>query len=71
MRGWQLGIEMRPWLAKDVLWVYPCYMAGFGAFGYWLEGVEQRQAAMLNERKQELLDKRARKAARDGQREQA
>ncbi|KAI1438204.1 hypothetical protein GGR50DRAFT_640355 [Xylaria sp. CBS 124048] len=64
VRVWQLGLEMRPLLNRGSLWAYPVF-AGVGAsFGYWLQGVNERQAAVLEERKQIILEKRARKAAR-------
>ena len=67
MRFWQIGIEMRPFFAKDLLWGYPVF-AGVGAgVGYWLTGVEERQVKMLNERRGALLDKRRRRAERTGQ----
>ncbi|KAI1327996.1 NADH2 dehydrogenase subunit 14K [Xylariaceae sp. FL0255] len=65
VRAWQLGLEMRPLLNRSSLWAYPVF-AGVGAsFGYWLQGVDERQNAMLSERKDAILEKRARKAARD------
>lgn len=67
MRFWQMGIEMRPFFNKQSLWVYPTYAAGFAGFGYWLQGVDDRQTAILNERKSALLEKRARKAERDAE----
>ncbi|PKS07264.1 hypothetical protein jhhlp_005866 [Lomentospora prolificans] len=66
-RWWQMGIEMRPFFNKESLWVYPIYMAGGAAFGYWLQGVEDRQNILISERKQSLLEKRARKALRDAE----
>lgn len=66
MRFWQLGLEMRPWFNRGSLWAYPVF-AGIGAsFGYWLQGVDERQAAVLEDRKQTILEKRARRAAREG-----
>ncbi|KAL2760412.1 hypothetical protein ACRALDRAFT_1053857 [Sodiomyces alcalophilus JCM 7366] len=67
VRFWQMGIEMRPFFTRKTLWAYPVYAAGGGAFGYWLQGVDERQAATLNERKAVLLEKRARKAAKDAE----
>jgi hypothetical protein len=63
-----MGIEMRPFFNKESLWVYPIYMAGGASFGYWLQGVDERQTATLNERKESLLAKRARKAQKDAER---
>ena len=67
MRFWQVGIEMRPFFNKSSLWVYPVYAAGGASFGYWLQGVDDRQAKVLEERKALLLEKRARKAQRDAE----
>ncbi|KIW00061.1 uncharacterized protein PV09_08405 [Verruconis gallopava] len=58
VRLWQLGLEMRPLFGKTYLWTYPVYAAVGGSFGYWLTGVESRQLAVLEERKQRLLEKR-------------
>ncbi|RGP72980.1 hypothetical protein FSPOR_2356 [Fusarium sporotrichioides] len=68
-RFWQMGIEMRPFFSKSSLWVYPVYAAGGASFGYWLQGVDDRQTDTLKERKNILLEKRARKAERDAQAE--
>ena len=59
--------EMRPFFNKGSLWVYPVYAAGGASFGYWLQGVDDKQTALLEERKDKLLEKRARKAARDAE----
>ena len=67
VRFWQVGIEMRPFFNKSSLWVYPVYAAGGASFGYWLQGVDDRQTKVLNERKALLLEKRARKAQRDAE----
>lgn len=56
---------MRPFFNKSSLWVYPVYGAGGASFGYWLQGVDDRQKDTLSERKSLLLEKRARKAERD------
>lgn len=62
---WQLGLEMRPWFNKGSLWAYPVF-AGCGAsFGYWLQTVDEKQTAVLTERKESILAKRARRAARE------
>ncbi|KAF4986979.1 hypothetical protein FDECE_15665 [Fusarium decemcellulare] len=68
-RFWQIGIEMRPFFNKSSLWAYPVYAAGGASFGYWLQGVDDRQTATLSERKAILLEKRARKAQRDAEAE--
>ena len=62
MRFWQMGIEMRPFFHRANLWVYPIYAAGGASFGYWLQGVDDKQTALLTERKNRLLEKRARRA---------
>lgn len=62
-----MGIEMRPFFNKGSLWVYPLYAAGGASFGYWLQGVDDKQMDILAERKEALLEKRARKAARDAE----
>ncbi|KAL4873693.1 hypothetical protein BDV12DRAFT_159430 [Aspergillus spectabilis] len=61
VRLWQLGIEMRPILAKESLWVYPLFAGVGGSFGYWLHGVEQRQLAILGQQKEAILAKRRRR----------
>lgn len=56
---------MLPFFQHQPVWVYPLY-GGIGAsFGYWLQGVEDRQIKYLQETKQRLLDKRARRAERE------
>lgn len=65
VRVWQLGIEMRPFLHKSSLWAYPVFGAVGGSFGYWLQGVDDRQTAQLNARKETILEKRARRAQRE------
>ncbi|KKY36264.1 putative nadh-ubiquinone oxidoreductase 14 kda [Diaporthe ampelina] len=64
-RLWQLGLEMRPLFNRGSLWAYPVF-AGCGAsFGYWLQTVDEKQTALLTERKESILAKRARRAARE------
>ncbi|KAI0598198.1 hypothetical protein F4775DRAFT_592708 [Biscogniauxia sp. FL1348] len=71
VRFWQLGLEMRPLFNRQSLWAWPVF-AGVGAsFGYWLQGVDANQKAILEERKQAFLEKRARKAARDAEKAEA
>ncbi|KAG9565482.1 hypothetical protein KCU77_g2620, partial [Aureobasidium melanogenum] len=66
VRVWQLGIEMRPIIQRNSLWAYPLF-GGIGAsFGYWLQGVEERQLRILQETKESLLEKRRRRAEREG-----
>ena len=67
VRFWQVGIEMRPFFNKSSLWAYPAYALGGASFGYWLQGVDDRQTDTLNERKVVLLEKRKRKAEREAQ----
>jgi len=66
VRFWQLGIEMRPFFNKESLWAYPFFAAVGGSFGYWMTGVEQRQLLILTERRNALLEKRRRRAEREG-----
>ena len=44
----------------------PVFIGAGASFGYWLEGVEQRQKDILLERKRNLLEKRRRRAEREG-----
>ncbi|KAK4137576.1 hypothetical protein BT67DRAFT_438828 [Trichocladium antarcticum] len=64
VRFWQLGIEMRPFFNRKSLWAYPLFGGVGASFGYWMQGVDERQTKMLQERKAAILEKRARKAAR-------
>ncbi|KAI9597131.1 hypothetical protein BDF19DRAFT_383567 [Syncephalis fuscata] len=57
----QLGIQKRP-LSSDPLW-YLVSGATFGTVGYWLAGVDERNTALLQERKRILLENRARAEA--------
>lgn len=52
---------MRPILAKESLWVYPLFAGVGGSFGYWLQGVENRQLRMLAQRREAILEKRRRR----------
>ncbi|KAI3390996.1 hypothetical protein diail_8278 [Diaporthe ilicicola] len=66
-RMWQLGLQQIPITTRSLLWAYPVF-AGCGAsFGYWLETVDQKQTAMISERKDSILAKRARRAAREAE----
>ncbi|ORY71946.1 uncharacterized protein BCR38DRAFT_330070 [Pseudomassariella vexata] len=66
VRLWQLGLEMRPFFNRGSLWAYPVFAGVGSSFGYWIQGVDERQQAMLEERKNIILEKRARRAAREG-----
>lgn len=66
-RFWQMGIEMRPFFNRSSLWAYPAYALGGASFGYWLQGVDDRQTAILSQRREQLLEKRQRKAKRDAE----
>ncbi|KAI9740194.1 MAG: hypothetical protein M1834_004772 [Cirrosporium novae-zelandiae] len=66
VRMWQLGLEMRPLFNRESLWVWPVFAAAGGSFGYWLQGVEARQIRILSDRKDALLEKRRRRAEREG-----
>ena len=57
---------MRPLFNKESLWVWPIFAAAGGSFGYWLTGVQSRQNAILAERRKNLLEKRRRRAEREG-----
>jgi hypothetical protein len=56
---------MRPLFNKESLWVYPVYAGIGGSFGYWLMGVENRQFRLLADRRDQLLEKRARRKDRE------
>ncbi|KAI2609093.1 uncharacterized protein GGS25DRAFT_522272 [Hypoxylon fragiforme] len=64
---WRLGLEMRPFFNRGSLWTYPVFASVGASFGYWLQGVDDRQAAVLAERKRSIIEKRARKAAREAE----
>jgi len=58
---------MRPFLNRKAMLGFPIF-AGVGAsFGYWLQGVDERQTAVLAERKAAILEKRARRAQREAE----
>jgi len=56
---------MRPLFNRESLWVYPVFAGIGGSFGYWLMGVEQRQYQILADRRDTLLEKRARRKERE------
>ena len=60
-----MGLEMRPLLTWSNAWAYPFYGAIGGSFGYWLQGVAERQDKVLDDRKRRLLEKRQRRAERE------
>jgi hypothetical protein len=60
---------MRPLFNKESLWAYPLFGGIGGSFGWWLQGVEQRQMAILGARRTSILEKRARRAEREAAQE--
>jgi hypothetical protein len=56
---------MRPFFNKESLWVYPIFGGVGASFGYWLQGVDERQQKILAARRTALLEKRARRAERE------
>ena len=64
-RVWQLGLEMRPFFNKESLWVYPLFGGVGASFGWWLQGVDERQQTILGARRTALLEKRARRAEKE------
>ena len=58
---------MRPFFYRQGLFAYPIYGLVGASFGYWLQGVDDRQTETLRERKALLLEKRARKAAAEAE----
>ncbi|ATZ52332.1 hypothetical protein BCIN_08g00820 [Botrytis cinerea B05.10] len=65
VRAWQLGLEMRPFFSRQSLWVYPVFGGVGASFGYWMQGVESRQQAILGARRTAILEKRARRKERE------
>jgi hypothetical protein len=57
---------MRPLFNRTSLWAYPLYAAVGGSFGFWLQGVDQRQMNLISERKERLLEKRRRRDEQEG-----
>ncbi|KAK5117784.1 hypothetical protein LTR85_008759 [Meristemomyces frigidus] len=64
VRFWQLGIEMRPFFSQP--WAYPIYGCIGASFGYYLQGVDNNQMRYLKETRDRLLEKRRRRAEREG-----
>jgi hypothetical protein len=56
---------MRPFFNKQSLWVYPLFGGVGASFGFWLQGVDERQQKILGARRTALLEKRARRAERE------
>jgi hypothetical protein len=56
---------MRPFFNRESLWVYPLFGGVGASFGYWLQGVDERQQRILGARRTALLEKRARRAERE------
>lgn len=59
-----MGIEMRPFHHQP--WAYGIYGLLGGSFGYYLQGTEDKQMRYLRETRDRLLDKRRRRAEREG-----
>jgi hypothetical protein len=66
VRLWQLGIEMRPFFYRQGLFAYPIYGLVGASFGYWLQGMEDNQMRYLGETRDRLIEKRRRRAEREG-----
>ena len=47
------------------MWAYPVFGGVGASFGYWIQGVDQRQQKILGARRASLLEKRARRAERE------
>lgn len=62
---------MRPFFHRDTLWVYPLFAGVGGSFGYWMQGIENRQLKILAERREMLLEKRRRRAEREAKGEES
>jgi len=65
VRAWQLGLEMRPFFNKESLWAYPLFGGVGASFGWWLQGVDNRQQTILGARRMAILEKRERRAQRE------
>ncbi|KAG8982762.1 hypothetical protein FRB95_007604 [Tulasnella sp. JGI-2019a] len=55
-RMFQLGLQKRPLTAGPA--AYAAAAAAFGAFGYWVDGVEIRQLQMIHEKEDMLRERR-------------
>jgi len=58
---------MRPFFNRKSLWAYPLFGGVGASFGYWLQSIDEKQTKMLEERKQAILEKRARRAQRQAE----
>ena len=45
--------------------MYPLFAGIGGSFGYWMQGVEERQVKLLQQRKDIIIEKRRRRAERE------
>ena len=55
---------MRPLFQRGSLWVYPLFAGVGSSFGYWLQGVENRQLKILAQRRDIIIEKRKRRGER-------
>ena len=55
---------MRPFLSQP--WIYPIYASLGAGVGYYLTGVEEGQMRYLRETRDRLVEKRRRRAEREG-----
>jgi len=57
---------MRPFFYRQGLFAYPIYGLVGASFGYWLQGMEDNQMRYLGETRDRLIEKRRRRAEREG-----
>ncbi|KAK6526821.1 hypothetical protein TWF281_010019 [Arthrobotrys megalospora] len=60
-RFMQLGIQKRPHHLPSEAVAYPLYMSVCVGIGMWLDSVEDKHMALLQDRKKLLIEKRARR----------
>ncbi|EGX53844.1 hypothetical protein TWF569_007663 [Orbilia oligospora] len=60
-RFMQLGIQKRPHYLPSEAIAYPLYMSISIGAGLWLDSVEDKHMALLQDRKKVLIEKRARR----------
>ncbi|KAI9894124.1 MAG: hypothetical protein M1814_004895 [Vezdaea aestivalis] len=65
VRLWANGLQMRSFWSREMMIAYPCFTAIGAAFGYWMQGVDERQMKLLMDRKELLLAKRQRRTDRE------